>query len=114
MPAILYWKSTCTTCRDARSTVRSLFPGISERNYSKDPLTADEIRGIVTAAGGVRAVLNTRHAIAKERGWAEKPPPADAFVTAALAEPNLLRRPIVLKDGKAVIGRDPAGWKGLA
>lgn len=66
------------------------------------------------AAGGVAAVLNARHATARERGWADNPPGRDEFVAAALAEPNLLRRPIVLKDGRAVVGKDPAGWKELA
>ena len=93
--------------------MRELAPGIPERNYSKDPLTADEIAGIVSAAGSVAAVLNTRHEIAKERGWAAKPPPTPEFVAAAVKEPNLLRRPILVQDGKAVVGRDEAGWKAM-
>jgi arsenate reductase-like glutaredoxin family protein len=94
--------------------VRELLPGIEERNYSKVPLTADEVREIVTAAGGVARVLNATHAIAKERGWKASPPPVEEYVAAVVAEPNLLRRPIVVKDGRVVVGRDEAGWKSLA
>lgn len=93
--------------------MRELFPSIAERNYAKDPLTADEIRAIVTAAGGVGPVLNTTHATAKARDWKANPPSMEDFVAAALPEPNLLRRPIVLVGGRVVVGRDEAGWKGL-
>lgn len=94
--------------------MRELLPGIEERNYAKEPLTAAEIEAIVTAAGGVAPVLNTRHEVAKARGWATKPPSAKEFVAAAVGEPNLLRRPIVVKDGRVVVGKDEAGWKSLA
>jgi arsenate reductase-like glutaredoxin family protein len=93
--------------------VRELLPGIDERNYAKVPLTADEVREIVAAAGSVAKVLNTTHATAKERGWKASPPPVDEFVAAVLQEPNLLRRPIVVKDGRVVVGKDEAGWKSL-
>jgi arsenate reductase-like glutaredoxin family protein len=88
-----------------------LNPDITMRDYAKSPLKAEEIRAIVAAAGGVAPVLNTTHATAKERGWKTSPPGTDEFVAAALAEPNLLRRPIVLVDGKIVIGKDAEGWK---
>ena len=55
-------------------------------------------------AGGVAAVLNTRHATAKERGWADKPPSAAEFAKAAAAEPNLLKRPIVVAGDKVIVG----------
>ena len=38
---------------------------------------------LATAAGSVAAVLNVRHALAKERGWTERPPSADEFIRAA-------------------------------
>ena len=55
-------------------------------------------------AGGVAAVLNTRHATAKANGWADKPPSAAEFAKAAAAEPNLLKRPIVVAGDKVIVG----------
>ena len=104
MAATLYWKSTCTTAREVRSVLRARHPDLGDRNYAKDPLTAAEVRAIVVGAGGVVAVINTRHEIAKERGWKENPPDVETFVTAAVAESNLLRRPILLVGGKALVG----------
>lgn len=94
--------------------MRELFPDLVEKNYAKEPLTADDVRAIAAAAGGVANVLNARHETAKARGWKDAPPPLDEFVRAAVAEPNLLRRPILVKDGTAVVGRDPEGWERLS
>lgn len=93
--------------------MRELDPGVEERNYAKAPLTAEEVGAIVDAAGGVAAVLNARHEIAKAKGWKDAPPPKAEFVAAAVMEPNLLRRPILVRDGKAVVGRDEAAWTAL-
>ena len=95
--------------------MRTLLPGLNERNYASKPLTADEVRAIVRAAGGVAAVLNARHERAESGGWKETPPSIETFVAAAVADANLLRRPIVLTDdGRVVVGKDEAGWRGLA
>jgi arsenate reductase-like glutaredoxin family protein len=100
----LYWKSTCTTARNVRAALRAVHPALPDRNYGKEPLTPDEVRAIVTAAGGVGEVLNTRHEIAKERGWKQQLPEVETFVQAAVAECNLLRRPILLVGGRAIVG----------
>jgi arsenate reductase-like glutaredoxin family protein len=62
-------------------------------------------------------VLNARHALAKERKWAEQPPSVDAFVAAASAEPNLLRRPIFVRGKTVLVGFDKSNkeaWAKLA
>lgn len=86
--------------------VLELDPDVEERNYAKEPLTRAEITRIVDVAGGVAEVLNTRHKIAKEKGWKEQAPAKSTFVKAALEEPNLLRRPVLLRGRKAVVGFD--------
>ena len=88
-------------------------PGLVDRNYAKVPLTDVEVRAIVAAAGSVSAVLNTRHAMAKERGWKETPPDVHTFVAAVLEDSNLLRRPILMVGDVAVVGTDPAAWSRL-
>jgi arsenate reductase-like glutaredoxin family protein len=87
--------------------VRELAPEITERNYAKQPLTATEIEELIRVAGGVGPILSTRNATAKERGWSAATPPARAeFVAAAVADNNLIRRPILVRDGQVVIGKD--------
>jgi arsenate reductase-like glutaredoxin family protein len=100
----LYWKSTCTTARNVRAALRAVHPELPDRNYGKDPLTPEEVRAIVAAAGGVGEVINLRHEIAKERGWKQQLPDEETFVAAAVEECNLLRRPILLVGGRALVG----------
>jgi arsenate reductase (glutaredoxin) len=84
---------------------------VDERDYSKTPLTRAEVESIVDAAGSVAAVLNTRHAAAKAKGWKEKAPARATFVSAVLEEPNLLRRPILIAGKTIVVGKDEAALK---
>ncbi len=77
---------------------------LEEVNYAKETLSEAAIASIVKKAGGVAAVLNTRHATAKQHGWADKPPSATDFAKAAAKEPNLLKRPIVVAGDKVIVG----------
>jgi arsenate reductase-like glutaredoxin family protein len=86
---------------------------LEEINYAKSGLTDATVRAIVAAAGSVAAVLNTRHATAKDKGWVDKPPSVADFAKAVVADANLLRRPIVLHGTKAIVGFDPAAYKKL-
>jgi arsenate reductase-like glutaredoxin family protein len=93
--------------------VRQIDPNATERNYAKTPLTAAEIQALVGAVGSVAALLNTRHEIAKTRGWRDHPPDLAEFVTAAAGDNNLVRRPIVVRDGRAVVGTDEGALRRL-
>ena len=86
---------------------------LTERNYAKQPLTRAEVNAILKAAGSVQEVLNTRHATAKANGWKEKAPAKSVFAAAVLEEPNLIRRPITLHGGRAVVGRDEEAIRAL-
>ncbi len=76
-----------------------------ERDYSKKPLTVEEIEGIF-GDDPIPPFLNTRHAIYKERKFAEQLPPKNELIKLIVDEPNLLRRPILRKGKQVVIGFD--------
>ncbi len=86
---------------------------VEERNFAKQPLSRKELTAIVAAAPSLAALVNTRHKHAKEHGWKEKPPSKTAFIKAALEHPNVMRRPLLLHDGKLVIGKSEAAIKAL-
>jgi arsenate reductase-like glutaredoxin family protein len=86
---------------------------LEEIDYAKKGLDEATVRAIVAKAGSVAAVLNTRHATAKARGWIDQPPDGATFAKAAAAEPNLLRRPIVVVGDKLIIGFDEAAYRKL-
>jgi arsenate reductase-like glutaredoxin family protein len=87
---------------------------MEEVNYAKSGLPEATVRDIVTKAGSVAAVLNTRHATAKELGWVASPPSAAEFARAVVADVNLLRRPIVIDGDRAIVGFDREAYKQLA
>jgi arsenate reductase-like glutaredoxin family protein len=86
---------------------------MDEVDYAKKALDEATVRAIVDTAGGVAAVLNTRHAIAKEKGWVAKPPEVATFAKAVAKEPNLLRRPILIVGRRAIVGLDEAAYAKL-
>jgi arsenate reductase-like glutaredoxin family protein len=96
-----------------RGLVRELGAEVEERNYAKTPLTKKEIVAIIDAVGSVADVVNTRHAVAKERGWKDKAPSKTVFATAAAEDNNLLRRPIVIAGKRVVVGKDEAALRKL-
>lgn len=84
-----------------------------EVDYAREPLDEATVRAIVDKSGGVAAVLNTRHATAKENGWVVKAPDVASFAKAVVEEPNLLRRPILVIGNRAIVGLDEAAYKKL-
>jgi arsenate reductase len=73
------------------------------REYTKDPLTAPELRELLRKLGlSARDVLRTRDAA--DAGLTGKEPD-DAILEAMAANPRLLQRPIGIVGDKAVLGR---------
>jgi len=86
---------------------------LNEINYAKTGLDEATVKSLVAAAGSVGAVLNTRHATAKEKGWVESPPDVATFAKAVAKDANLLRRPILLVGKKAIVGFDKPAYSKL-
>jgi arsenate reductase-like glutaredoxin family protein len=93
--------------------LRSAGHVIDEINYAKTGLTEQVVKDLVARAGSVAAVLNTRHATAKQHGWAAAPPTAAAFAKAVVADVNLLRRPILVVGDRVIVGFDRAAYARL-
>ena len=81
--------------------------GISHtyREYTKDPLSAQELRDVLSKLGcGARDVLRTRDANKAGLSGTE----SDDELIALMAEnPRLLQRPIGVVGDKAAVGRPP-------
>lgn len=75
------------------------------REYTKDPLTQDELRDVLNKLGvGPRDVLRTRDANKAGLTGDE----SDAALIALMADnPRLLQRPIGVLGNRAAVGRPP-------
>ena len=108
MTVKIYHNPRCSKSRQtlALLTDRGVTPQIIE--YLKDTPTEADIRDVAKMLGlsSVRDMMRTGESIYKELNLKDVSD-EDRLVRAMTQNPKLIERPIVLKDGKAIIGRPP-------
>jgi len=82
------------------------------RDFFKEPFTADELARLI-GPNSLAEFLSTRAKSYKERRWDRKPPTKKEAVAAIIADPTLLRRPIMVADGKIIIGFSQTAYESL-
>ena len=98
-------------CSKSRQTLELLQssqvePEIIE--YLKTPPTAEELKQILAMLGlEPRQLMRTKEAEYKENDLDDESLSRDQLIDAMVAHPKLIERPIVIKNGKAAIGRPP-------
>ncbi|GAB6040367.1 arsenate reductase (glutaredoxin) [Endothiovibrio diazotrophicus] len=95
-------------CSKSRTTLKLLEEqGIAPEvvEYLNTPPSVAELREII-AQLGIRPAELLRKKEAKEEG-VDPALDDDALIAALVAHPRVIERPIVVKDGKAALGRPP-------
>ncbi len=98
-------------CSKSRQTLQLLEdnnvkPEIVE--YLKTPPSREELEQVLGMLGlEPRELMRTKEKKYKELGLEDPGLSRDQLITAMLEHPGLIERPIVIKDGKAAIGRPP-------
>lgn len=83
-----------------------------EREYGKNPFTEKELREII-GSDPIEAFLNTRTPLYREKNMKQKPPAKDEAIKLMLNDPNLLKRPVIIKGKKKLTGFNEAEVKEL-
>ena len=83
-----------------------------EREYGKNPFTEKELREII-GEGPIENFLNTRTPLYREKKMKQKPPSKDEAIKLMLKDPNLLKRPVIIKGKKRLTGFNEAEVKEL-
>ena len=83
-----------------------------EREYGKNPFSENELRDIV-GDGPIENFLNTRTPLYRKRNMKQKPPTKDEAIKLMLKDPNLLKRPVIIKGKKKLTGFNEAEVKEL-
>ena len=83
-----------------------------EREYGKNPLTEKELREII-GEEPIEKFLNTRTPLYREKNMKQKPPSKEEAITLMLKDPNLLKRPVIIKGKKKLTGFNEAEVKEL-
>jgi len=76
---------------------------LEERDYFKDPFSALEILELAQS-DSISAMFARRSPSLKKLGLADEELSDEEMVSLMLQEPRLVRRPLVLMDGKLLVG----------
>lgn len=85
---------------------------VDEREYGKNPLTESELRDLI-GKEPIERFLNTRTPLYRQKNMKQKPPSKDEAIKLMLKDPNLLRRPVIIKGKKILTGFNEAEFKEL-
>ena len=83
-----------------------------EREYGKHPFSESELRDLI-GAEPIETFLNTRTPLYREKNMKQKPPSKEEAIKLMLKDPNLLKRPAIVKGKKKLTGFNEADLKQL-
>ncbi len=109
MSKIQIWHNPrCSKSREALKLLESAGVEPEVVKYLDVPHTKEEIKNLIKMLGlsSARELMRTKEAIYKELGLKDVDD-EEKLIEAMAEHPRLIERPIVIKDGKAVIGRPP-------
>ncbi len=83
-----------------------------EREYGKEPLSEAELRDLI-GAEPIEKFLNTRTPLYREKHMKQRPPTKEEAIKLMRQDPNLLKRPVIVKGKKKLTGFNEAELKQL-
>ena len=112
MRTTLYGKGSCSTCRDAKAFLGAKGVDHEWRDYGKDRFTRAELDALI----GTRPItefVNPRSTPYRALGLAERSLSRDEAVRLILEDPNLLKRPLLVRGKLYVFGFDKTAYAKL-
>ncbi len=104
----LYHNPRCSKSRQALKLLEEKGAELEVVRYLDTPLSAAQLTQLIEQLGldNYHDLLRTQESAYKEGNIDENSPKA-AILNALVQCPKLMKRPIAVKDGKAIIGRPP-------
>ncbi len=112
MKAVLWMKSSCTTCRNAKARLVELGVDFEVRDYFKQALQAAELERLLPA--DPTPMLGTKSPRYKELGLQDRRLTKAEAIALMVADNNLLKRPILVHPEGVIIGFNLAAYAALA
>jgi len=85
---------------------------LESRDLDKERLSEAELDRLI-GERDYREFLNTRNELYRARRMKERPPSRAEAIKLMAKEPNLIRRPVVIRGGQMVLGYDEEAYKKL-
>jgi arsenate reductase len=103
----LFYNPSCSKCRTAEGILAEAGVSAEVVRYLDAPPTVAELRELMSMLGidDPRAMMRNGEAVYGELGLGNMS--GDALLDAIAAHPILLERPILVRNGRAVIARPP-------
>ena len=111
MKPVLWMKSSCTTCRNAKAKLAELGIQVEIRDYFKRPLEAAELEGLLPV--DPTPMLGTKSPKYKELGLKDRQLSKAEAISLMVQDNNLLKRPILVHPKGTVIGFDAEAYARL-
>ncbi len=100
-----YWLPNCSTCQKAKRRLdRHNSKGVTFRDIKEEPLTRREVVDLAKLLGGANELFSKRAVKYREMKLAERELSDDEMIDLMAEEYTFLKRPIVVKNGRAVAG----------
>lgn len=85
---------------------------VASRDLGKDKLSESELDELI-GERDYKAFLNTRNELYRAKNMKEKPPSRQEAIKMMAKEPNLIRRPILIKGSQVIFGFDEEAYRKL-
>lgn len=103
----IYHNPRCRKSRETLALIEESGIDVKIIEYLKDVPSSEELKDLVNKLGiSAEKLLRKNEAIFKEQ-FKGKDLSEDEWIKAMIEHPKLIERPIVVKGGKAVLGRPP-------
>ena len=83
------------------------------RDLGNKPLTETELRELI-GDRDYKEFLNSRNELYRKRKMKEHPPSRSEAIKLMAKEPNLIRRPLLIRGSQIIFGFDEAAYRRLA
>jgi arsenate reductase (glutaredoxin) len=102
----VYEKRTCTTCKQLAALLEERGIDFDRVDFHVEPLSADEIRELVRKTGRpARELFRAGEPVYGELGLADREVDDDEAIALMAEHTQLMQRPVVVKDDRAVLAR---------
>jgi Spx/MgsR family transcriptional regulator len=106
-------KPSCTTCRKAKAFLEKRKVELELRDLGKERMSVEELDTLIGKRDHL-LFLNTRNELYRTRKLGQNPPTREEALKLMASEPNLIRRPVVLRGADIVLGYDEEALKRIA
>ncbi|MGA2812584.1 MAG: ArsC/Spx/MgsR family protein [Candidatus Acidiferrum sp.] len=105
-------KPSCTTCRKGKAFLKKQGVTLKLRSLDDQRLSEQELDELIGDRDHL-AFLNPRNELYRSRKMKDHPPTRPEAVRLMAANPNLIRRPVVIRGASIVLGYDQPAYRKL-